>query len=210
MLTFLLVLFFIGIVIIICGIGFFIFDIIKSKPFKSTAILTVIGLILSIGSYQIAQKRMAHEDAVAVKQEKKAQSISESKTIAKYIKSHSGESKTSTDISESSSSIVESSSSSESVPQSAKYQAKLNSLNKGTAESASYDASTNTVTWIGFDDWKTWSDSELQKSMDLLQTMTLRQESNYDISNVHIVVQLPDGTVIAKNSDTDMDLKFIK
>lgn len=102
------------------------------------------------------------------------------------------------------------SSSNKSATNATKYQAKLNSLNKGTAESASYDASTNTVTWIGFDDWKTWSDSELQKSMDLLQTMTLRQESNYDISNVHIVVQLPDGTVIAKNSDTDMDLKFIK
>lgn len=131
-------------------------------------------------------------------------------TVAKYIKSHSGESKTSTDISESSSSIVESSSRSESFPQSAKYQAKLNSLNKGTAESVNYDASTNTVTWVGFDDWKTWSDSELQKSMDLLQTMTLRQETNYGISNVHIVVQLPDGTAIAKNSETDMDLQFIK
>lgn len=91
-----------------------------------------------------------------------------------------------------------------------KFENKLNSLNKGTAESVTYNSKTNTVTWIGFDDWKSWSKSELQKPMDLLQAMTLRQEVNYGISSVHIIVQFEDGTVIAKNSDTNEDLQIIK
>lgn len=90
------------------------------------------------------------------------------------------------------------------------YEEKLNSLNKGTAEYAKYDKSTNTVTWTGFDDWANWSDNELQKSMDILQTITYRYESKYNILNVKIIVQLADGTQIAKTTDNNMDLQFVR
>lgn len=296
MLTFLLVLFFIGIIAIIVAIGIFIYDLIKSKPFKVPIIVAIVGLLLAIGGYQFGEKLNANQQVALAKKysesSSKAASESEaeepvikldgkaknytdyyftansnrqaivsgtathtktiklqenfgdlnetkikvnsdgtfSKTITlpkdkakasyyltagndeivtAHIKSVNYEAEQ-TSIDQAKASSRAESSSNKSATNATKYQAKLNSLNKGTAESASYDASTNTVTWIGFDDWKTWSDSELQKSMDLLQTMTLRQESNYDISSVHIVVQLPNGTVIAKNSDTDMDLQFIK
>ena len=37
----------------------------------------------------------------------------------------------------------------------------------------------------------------------------MRQEAKYGITNIHIVVQLPDGTVIAKNTDNNEDLQII-
>lgn len=88
------------------------------------------------------------------------------------------------------------------------YENKLNKLNKGTAEYATYDSSTNTVTWTGYDDWSNWNKKDLERILDILQTMTTRQESNYGISNVHIVVQLPSGNTIAKNTDNDEDLQI--
>lgn len=122
----------------------------------------------------------------------------------KYLNKPSGKAVSSSDSSTSSTS------SSSDISAAKKFENKLNSLNKGTAESVTYNSKTNTVTWIGFDDWKSWSKSELQKPMDLLQAMTLRQEVNYGISSVHIIVQFEDGTVIAKNSDTNEDLQIIK
>ncbi|KRN27723.1 hypothetical protein IV38_GL001936 [Lactobacillus selangorensis] len=101
------------------------------------------------------------------------------------------------------------SSSSSSTDQGQAYADKLASVDKGTATDVTYDASTNTVTWTGYDDWANWSDGELQKSMNILQTRSLKYEAKYGIQNVKIVVQLPDGTVIAKNSDSDSELHFV-
>ncbi|ANK66558.1 hypothetical protein [Loigolactobacillus backii] len=290
MLGFLLVLFFAGIVGIIIGICLLIFNQIKTKAMKIPLILLFVSLILSIGSYQIAQHIMAHENVVTKKVVKKSSKKEPSLHLdgtAKYSDLHltanpqrkakiSGTAKHTrsltirqiqgktgstkikiknnrfsttvtlpnnnpkatyiisgsdnnnnvavseaivksanydseqTSIDQAAASSRAESSSNRTSSNATKYQAKLNSLNKGTAESAAYDSSTNTVTWIGFADWKTWSHSDLQKIMDILQAMTERQESNYGIQSVHIVVQLPDGTVIAKNSEADVDLQFVK
>lgn len=91
-----------------------------------------------------------------------------------------------------------------------KFENKLNKLNKGSAQSAEYDPASKTVTWTGYDDWKTWSDSDLQKTMDILQTITYQTATKYDLQNVLIVVQTEDGTVIARNTNQDMDLQFAR
>jgi hypothetical protein len=111
--------------------------------------------------------------------------------------------------SNSSSSSSISSSEQSSVSNGPSYENKLNKLNKGTAEYATYDSSTNTVTWTGYDDWSNWSNEDLERTLDILQSLTMRQETKYGINNVHIVVQLPDGTVIAKNTDDNEDLQII-
>uniref|UniRef100_UPI00403F5F0D hypothetical protein n=1 Tax=Lentilactobacillus hilgardii TaxID=1588 RepID=UPI00403F5F0D len=90
------------------------------------------------------------------------------------------------------------------------YEKKLSSLGEGTAEYAKYNKNTNTVTWVGYQYWKKWKKHSLQPIIEILQTITERQEVNYGIKDVHIIVKLPDGTVVAKNSSINMDLKIIK
>lgn len=104
-----------------------------------------------------------------------------------------------------------SSSSSSSVKKSneEKFQEKINSLNKGTAQSATYDKNSKTVTWVGYDAWESYSDSDLQKTMDILQTITYRQSARYNVQNINIVVKTPDGNVIATASNGS-DLNFAK
>lgn len=90
-----------------------------------------------------------------------------------------------------------------------KFQEKINSLNKGTAQSAIYDKNSKTVTWVGYDAWENYSDSDLQKMMDILQAITYRQSARYNVQNINIVVKTPDGNVIATASNGS-DLKFVK
>jgi hypothetical protein len=111
-------------------------------------------------------------------------------------------------LKENSSTSVSTSSSSTETP-AQKYQKKLNSLNGGTAEWATYDQGSNTVTWIGYDAWSNYSHSDLQKAMDLLQTMTYRQSVNYNIQNPNIVVKTESGHIIATASNGS-DLSFSK
>jgi hypothetical protein len=111
-------------------------------------------------------------------------------------------------LKENSSTSVSTNSSSTETP-AQKYQKKLNSLNGGTAEWATYDQGSNTVTWIGYDAWSSYSHSDLQKAMDLLQTMTYRQSVNYNIQNPNIVVKTESGHIIATASNGS-DLSFSK
>jgi hypothetical protein len=90
-----------------------------------------------------------------------------------------------------------------------KYEDKLNDLNGGAAQWCKYDPSTNTVTWTGYADWKNWTHSQLQKSLDILQAMTYNQEHRFGLTNIKIVVERPDGTVVAKTTDINMDLQFV-
>jgi hypothetical protein len=89
------------------------------------------------------------------------------------------------------------------------FESKMNSLNGGTAEYATYNQSTNTVTWIGFSTWNSYSDSDLHKMMDILQTITYRQATKFNIQNPNIVVKTDNGTLIA-NASNGSDLHFAK
>lgn len=76
----------------------------------------------------------------------------------------------------------------------------INKLNKGTAQYARYNSSTDTVTWTGYDNWKSLSHSDLKKSMDILETITNKSVNIYKISSPKIIVKTPSGTIIAKSS----------
>lgn len=107
---------------------------------------------------------------------------------------------------EDSSDEIESSSSS-STDNSKDYEDKVNSLLKGTAQYATYDKSTNTLTYVGYDDWANYSNSDLRDAMDILETIANRQAVVFDMNNPAINVQLPNGTIIATSDGTD-DIEF--
>lgn len=91
-----------------------------------------------------------------------------------------------------------------------KYEKKVNSLISGTAQSASYNESTNTLTYTGFEAWKDYSDDDLQYSMDILETVANRQSIDYGLQHNPIIkVVLPDGTLIAESDGTN-DIEFTK
>ena len=78
-----------------------------------------------------------------------------------------------------------------------RYEKKLMKLGVDKAHATDVSYSNNTVTWTGYDDWKTWSHSELQGMLDILQTITHRNAPAYNQETPNIVYQLSDGTKIA-------------
>lgn len=88
-----------------------------------------------------------------------------------------------------------------------KFLKNLNKLNKGTAQYAKFDVKTNTVTWIGYDNWNNLSHSDLQKSMDILETITNKSATEYNIRSPKIIAKTPSGAVIAKAA-IGQDLAF--
>lgn len=108
-------------------------------------------------------------------------------------------------IEEYSSSSQESSSSSDAMS----YEEKVNSLLKGTAQKATYDKDTNTLTYVGFETWSDIPDEHLQHAMDILETIANRQAVVYGMHNPEINVVLPNGELIA-NSDGKGDIDFVK
>lgn len=119
--------------------------------------------------------------------------------------SSSSDDSSSGSIEESSSSSQESSSSSDAMS----YEEKVNSLLKGTAQKATYDKDTNTLTYVGFETWSDTPDEHLQHAMDILETIANRQAVVYGMHNPEINVVLPNGELIA-NSDGKGDIDFVK
>ncbi|ABJ63158.1 MULTISPECIES: hypothetical protein [Lactobacillales] len=136
-------------------------------------------------------------------------SESESSSSVSHKQSSSSEEDSSESFSddESSSSDEIESSSSSSTDNSKDYEDKVNSLLKGTAQYATYDKSTNTLTYVGYDDWANYSNSDLRDAMDILETIANRQAVVFDMNNPAINVQLPNGTIIATSDGTD-DIEF--
>lgn len=83
----------------------------------------------------------------------------------------------------------------------------INKLNKGTAQYAKFDSKSHTVTWIGYDNWNNLSHSDLQKSMDILETITNKSATEYNIRSPKIIAKTPSGAVIAKAA-IGQDLAF--
>lgn len=97
----------------------------------------------------------------------------------------------------------------DSVDNDIEYEEAMQKLNKGIAQDVSYDSTTNTVTWTGFDDWSNWEESDYDTTFDLIQTITYQQENKFNKQHVSISVVLPDGTEVASASNGD-DLIYTK
>lgn len=113
------------------------------------------------------------------------------------------------DITTSKSSHNNKESETDSVDNDIEYEEAMQKLNKGIAQDVSYDSTTNTVTWTGFDDWSNWEESDYDTTFDLIQTITYQQENKFNKQHVSISVVLPDGTEVASASNGD-DLIYTK
>lgn len=133
---------------------------------------------------------------------KESSSVNHKKSSSSEEESSESSSQTESSSSDESESI--SSSSSDNAKD---YEDKVNSLLKGTAQYATYDKSTNTLTYVGYDDWENYSHSDLRDAMDILETIANRQAVVFDMNNPAIQVQLPNGTIIATSDGTD-DIEF--
>jgi len=134
-----------------------------------------------------------------------SQSSSSEESVSYSSTDSSSDDSSSGSIEESSSSSQESSSSSDAMS----YEEKVNSLLKGTAQKATYDKDTNTLTYVGFETWSDTPDEHLQRAMDILETIANRQAVVYGMHNPEINVVLPNGELIA-NSDGKGDIDFVK
>ena len=153
-------------------------------------IIAIIGLSIFTNS---SETKSSFKESSSVNHKKSSSS-----------KEESSESSSQTESSSSDESESISSSSSDNAKD---YEDKVNSLLKGTAQYATYDKSTNTLTYVGYDDWANYSHSDLRDAMDILETIANRQAVVFDMNNPAIQVQLPNGTIIATSDGTD-DIEF--
>lgn len=191
---------FIGDIILIATLVFIIFNgyqIYKSKRYlsKKTLIIVLIAIVGTAVGSPLSNMQSKHEIMAA---KEHSESIESKKDHSESIKESAALSKK----------IESSNSKLEKSPKEKKTEVKktnsdvaflnaLNKLNTGFAESVSYDKNTDTVTWIGFDDWKNWDNDELQDVLDKIQVVTLRQAIKYKVYGPKIVVKLPDRSVVA-------------
>lgn len=191
---------FIGDIILIATLVFIIFNgyqVYKSKHYlsKKTLIIVLIAIVgTAVGSplsnMQSKHEIMAakeHSESIESKKDH-SESIKESAALSKKIESSNSKLEKSP---------KEKKAKVEKANSDVAFLNALNELNTGFAESVSYDKSTDTVTWIGFDDWKNWDNDELQGVLEKIQVVTLRQAIKYKVYGPKIVVKLPDNSVIA-------------
>ncbi|MGR8773729.1 hypothetical protein [Leuconostoc citreum] len=164
-----------------------------SKKIKLYAIICSALLILFV-SFIVSSNIKTSEESVQNEYSSSESSLS-----------YSSDDSSSSSIEESSSSSQQSSSSSNAMS----YEEKVNSLLKGTAQKATYDKDTNTLTYVGFEPWSDTPDEHLQHAMDILETIANRQAVVYGMHNPEINVVLPNGELIA-NSDGKGDIDFVK
>lgn len=184
----------------------FIIDKFKNKKSKITWKIPTSLFAAGLISLIIGSRLMSNDDNSNNGNDSNTD-ISTSKSSSENITDNDSSSTEESSQITSSESSSSSSSSSESSEES--YEDKINSLNKGSAQYAKYDSSTNTVTWVGYDDWATWKNEELQNIMDILETISNRQAVKYGLHNPAIKVVLPDGTLIAESDGTN-DIEFTR
>lgn len=173
-------------------------DFIQQHPLPFIICGVIIVAIIGLSVFSDSSNNSESESSSSVSHKQSSSSEEDS--------SEEDSSESSSDNESSSSDEIESSSSS-STDNSKDYEDKVNSLLKGTAQYATYDKSTNTLTYVGYDDWANYSNSDLRDAMDILETIANRQAVVFDMNNPAINVQLPNGTIIATSDGTD-DIEF--